>query len=81
MTLIASLSGDSRSKGLLAAGMWLMLPTIGVDPPTGVLRYGMGTLYLWDGPGPISVVIGRFAISEVIDLRPHGLPESGLLKL
>ena len=37
ITFIASLSGDSLLKGLLAAGMGLMLSTIGVDPQTGVL--------------------------------------------
>ena len=72
ITFIASLSGDSLAKGLLAAGMGLMLSTIGVDPQTGVLRYGMGTLYLWDGLSLIPVVIGLFAIPEIVDLAVRG---------
>lgn len=72
ITFIASLSGDSLTKGILGAGMGLMLSTIGIDPQTGVLRYGMGTLYLWDGLSLIPVVIGLFAIPEVIDLAVRG---------
>jgi TctA family transporter len=72
ITFIASLSGDSLVKGLLAAGIGLMLATVGVDPQTGVLRYTMGTLYLYDGFSLIPVVIGLFAIPEIIDLAVRG---------
>ncbi|MEE9550658.1 MAG: tripartite tricarboxylate transporter permease [Candidatus Binatia bacterium] len=72
ITFIASLSGESLLKGLLAAGIGLMLASIGVDPQTGVLRYTMGTLYLWDGLSLIPVVIGLFAIPEIVDLAVRG---------
>jgi len=72
ITFIVSLSGDSLLKGLLAAGIGLMLATIGVDPQTGALRYTLGTLYLWDGLSLIPVVIGLFAIPEIVDLAVRG---------
>ena len=72
ITFIVSLSGDSLLKGLLAAGIGLMLATIGVDPQTGSLRYTLGTLYLWDGLSLIPVVIGLFAIPEIVDLGVRG---------
>ena len=72
ITFIVSLSGDSLLKGLLAAGIGLMLATIGVDPQTGALRYTLGTLYLWDGLSLIPVVIGLFAIPEIVDLGVRG---------
>ena len=72
ITFIASLSGASLSKGLLAGGIGLMLAAIGVDPQTGTLRYTMGTLYLWDGLGLAPVVVGLFAIPEIVDLSVRG---------
>ena len=72
ITFIVSLSGDSLLKGFLAAGIGLMLATIGVDPQTGALRYTLGTLYLWDGLSLIPVVIGLFAIPEIVDLAVRG---------
>ncbi len=72
ITFISALSGDSLLKGLLAAGMGLMLATVGVDPQTGALRYTMGMLYLWDGISIIPVVIGLFAIPEIVDLAVRG---------
>jgi putative tricarboxylic transport membrane protein len=72
ITFIASLSGDSLLKGLLAAGIGLMLATVGVDPQTGMTRYTMGTIYLYEGFSLIPVVIGIFAIPEIIDLAVRG---------
>ena len=72
ITFIASLSGSSLTKGLLAGGIGLMLASIGVDPQTGTLRYTMGTLYLWDGLSLGPVVVGLFAIPEIVDLAVRG---------
>lgn len=72
ITFIASLSGASLVKGLLAAGIGLMLAAIGVDPQTGTLRYTFGTLHLWDGLSLGPVVVGIFAIPEIVDLAVRG---------
>jgi putative tricarboxylic transport membrane protein len=68
MTFVASLSGESLLKGLIAGGIGLLLATIGLDPMTGTQRYTFGQLFLWDGIGLVPITIGFFAIPEIIDL-------------
>ncbi|HTM08049.1 MAG TPA: tripartite tricarboxylate transporter permease [Verrucomicrobiae bacterium] len=72
ITFIGTLAGASLIKGLLAGGVGLMLASIGVDPQTGALRYTFGALYLWDGLDVTPVVVGMFAIPEIIDLAVRG---------
>jgi len=72
VTFIGTLAGSSLTKGLLAGGVGLMLAAIGVDPQTGALRYTFGSLYLWDRLDIIPVVVGLFAIPEIVDLAVRG---------
>jgi len=72
VTFIGTLAGPSLTKGLLAGGVGLMLAAIGVDPQTGALRYTFGSLYLWDRLDIIPVVVGLFAIPEIVDLAVRG---------
>jgi len=72
ITFIGTLSGSSVIKGLLAGGVGLMLSAIGVDPQTGALRYTFGFLYLWDRLDIVPVVVGLFAIPEIVDLAVRG---------
>ncbi len=72
ITFIGTLAGASLIKGLLAGGLGLMLAAIGVDPQTGSLRYTFGSLYLWDRLDLIPVVVGMFAIPEIVDLAVRG---------
>ena len=72
ITFIGTLAGPSLIKGLLAGGIGLMLASIGVDPQTGSLRYTFGSLYLWDRLDLIPVVVGMFAIPEIVDLAVRG---------
>ena len=68
ITFVAALAGDNLLKGLIAAGLGLMLATIGLDPISGTQRYTLGQLFLWDGIGLVPITIGFFAIPEIIDL-------------
>ncbi len=68
LTFVAALAGDSLLKGLIAAGLGLMLATIGLDPISGTQRYTFGQLFLWDGIGLVPITIGFFAIPEIIEL-------------
>lgn len=76
LTFVASLSGEAIIKGLLAAGLGLMLATIGLDPISGTQRFTFGQLFLWDGIGLVPITIGFFAIPEIIDLAVHRSPIS-----
>ena len=77
ITFIGTLAGASLIKGLLAGGIGLMLAAIGVDPQTGSLRYTFGSLYLWDRLDIIPVVVGLFAIPEIVDLATRGTSIAG----
>ena len=72
VTFIGTLAGSALVKGLLAGGVGLMLSAIGVDPQTGSLRYTFGSLYLWDRLDIVPVVVGLFAIPEIVDLAVRG---------
>jgi putative tricarboxylic transport membrane protein len=72
---IASLSGQggrSMLRGFLAGALGLMLAGVGSDPQAANLRYTLGTLYLWEGLGIVPVLVGFFAIPEIIDLAVRG---------
>src|SRR5512145_2869271 len=77
ITFIGTLAGTSLIKGLLAGGIGLMLAAIGVDPQTGSLRYTFGSLYLWDRLDLVPVVVGLFAIPEIVDLAVRGTSIAG----
>lgn len=68
ITFVASLSGETLLRGLVAGGIGLCLATIGLDPMTGTQRYTFGQLFLWDGIGLVPVTIGFYAIPELVDL-------------
>lgn len=77
VTFIGTLAGASLAKGLLVGGVGLMLAAIGVDPQTGTLRYTFGSLYLWDRLEIVPVVVGLFAIPEIVDLAVRGTSIAG----
>jgi putative tricarboxylic transport membrane protein len=72
LSIIASLSERSLLKGLAAATVGIMIATIGTDPISGVSRFTFGLPELLSGVKPILVMIGLFAVSEL--LRQSGTP-------
>lgn len=66
ISVIASLSGDSLLKGLLAAGLGLMFAMIGTDPVSGVPRFTFGESELLGGIKPLLIMVGMFAVSEML---------------
>src|SRR2546421_1518540 len=82
LAFIASLSsqgGRGMLRGFLAGALGLFLATIGQDPQAGVARYSLGTLYLWQGLDLVPVLVGLFAIPEIIDLVVRGTSIAGAL--
>lgn len=67
ITIIASLKGESFSKGLLAGLLGLLIGTIGICP-TGEWRSTFGNIYLADGVHIIPPIVGLFAMSELFFL-------------
>jgi putative tricarboxylic transport membrane protein len=66
LSIIASLSERSLLKGLAAAVVGMMIATIGTDPISGVSRFTFGLPELLAGVKPILVMIGLFAVSELL---------------
>jgi putative tricarboxylic transport membrane protein len=66
LSVAVSLAGNSFAKGMASAAFGLLIAVVGIDPQTGVLRYTFGTVNLIGGFDVVVVVIGLFAISEVI---------------
>lgn len=77
LTFVASLSGGSFLRSLIAAGIGLFLATIGADPQGATKRFTFGQVFLWDGIGLVPITIGFFAIPELIELIVHGMGVSG----
>jgi putative tricarboxylic transport membrane protein len=66
LSVIASLAGDSLLKGLIAGVLGLMVATIGTDPVTGLNRFTFGSPELLSGIPAILVMVGLFAVSEML---------------
>ncbi|MGF1593723.1 MAG: tripartite tricarboxylate transporter permease [Kiloniellaceae bacterium] len=73
LSVIASLSSGSLIKGLMAAVIGLMVATVGTDPISGVGRFTYGAPELLGGIPFILVMVGVFAVSEL--LEQAGKPE------
>ncbi|MGZ8435743.1 MAG: tripartite tricarboxylate transporter permease, partial [Candidatus Binatia bacterium] len=75
LTCISTLSGQGKRGlllGLITGGFGFLLSLVGQDPQSGLLRFTFGQLYLWEGIPMIPVVVGLFAIPEIIDLAARG---------
>ncbi len=68
LTMVSMLSGRSVLKGLSAAGLGLLIGSIGSAPGTGELRFTFSTNYLLDGVPLVVFSLGIFAIPEIVDL-------------
>lgn len=71
LSFVVSLSRGNQLKGIASALMGLMLASVGIDPQSGVARFTLGQIYLWDGVSLIGLAIGLFAIPEIIDMVRH----------
>jgi len=82
LAFIASLSaegGRGMLRGFLAGALGLLFATVGQDPQAGGLRYTFDSLYLMGGLELVPVLVGIFAIPEIIDLCVRGTSIAGAL--
>ena len=82
LTIVGLVSGKSLIKGLLVASLGLLFSTIGMDLITGTPRFTFGSLEMAKGLPLIPVLIGLFAIPEILIQvveKAHGT-ESVVLK-
>src|SRR5215217_7882062 len=68
ITFVAALSSGQIMKGLIMSGVGFVLAMVGLDPQTGVQRYTLGQITLWDGIGLVPIAVGLFAIPEIVEM-------------
>jgi len=76
MSMVGVLSGNQPIKGIIGAGIGLMLGAMGDAPAVTEYRYTFGIDYLMDGVSLVIVGLGLFAFPEIIDLLIKGRPIS-----
>ncbi len=76
MSMVGVLSGNQPIKGIIGAGIGLMLGAMGDAPAIAEYRYTFGFDYLMDGVSLVIVGLGLFAFPEIIDLLIKGRPIS-----
>jgi len=74
LAMVGSLSGSSTAKGVAAAMFGLLLATVGLPESQAIPRYTFGTLYLLDNLPLIPVLLGLFAIPELMELAIRDVP-------
>jgi putative tricarboxylic transport membrane protein len=72
--LIASLSGKSLTKGLISAIFGVILTTIGMSPIDGAFRYTFGFHGLDAGLNLLPVLVGVYAVTEVLGIAEYDTP-------
>jgi putative tricarboxylic transport membrane protein len=72
---IISFSGDSKLKGLAMAVVGVLIATVGMDPAGGTARFTFGNVNLLSGVPYVEVMIGLFAVGEVMYQLRQGSEE------
>ena len=72
ISAIASIGSGSVLKGLVAGLIGLGVATVGLDPITGFGRYTFGNNMLLTGISFVPVIIGTFALAEVLSRVSEG---------
>jgi putative tricarboxylic transport membrane protein len=66
LTMVIGISGRDLLKGIVSALLGLYIGFVGLDPMLGVQRFTMGNMNLLGGFSFVPVLIGLFAIAEVL---------------
>ena len=77
ITSLSGLGARGQIRGFAMGCLGLLLSTIGQERQSGSLRFDMGMMYLWDGLDLVPVLVGIFAIPEIIDLAVRGTAIAG----
>jgi putative tricarboxylic transport membrane protein len=81
LSLVAAVVQGATIKGLIAAGLGLMLSTVGFDVITGHLRFTFGWTPIEDGIPLIQALVGLFAVTQALLLAESAGAISRLGKL
>lgn len=63
---LGGISSTNQAKAAFAAFLGIALAMVGVDTQTGIPRLTLGEVHLYDGIDFLVVIVGLFALSEVL---------------
>lgn len=66
LTMVATLSSGNMIKGIISAVIGFMFSTVGTDQIEGTARFSFGSTNLKGGFDMLAVMIGLFAVGEII---------------
>ena len=72
LSIVGALTAKSVVKGIISVALGLFFATVGLDPISGVPRYIFGIYGLMDGIHFVPLMIGLFAMAEVISRAAEG---------
>ena len=81
LTVVGSISGSSILKGIICAGVGILLATVGVSGTTGAMRFTFENDNLLSGIALIPMVIGLLCLPEVIHQACSGIRKTFEQKL
>jgi putative tricarboxylic transport membrane protein len=81
LSIIAAVVQGATIKGLIAAGLGLMLSCVGYDVITGHLRFTFGWAPIEDGIPLIQALVGLFAVTQALVLAESAESISRIRKL
>lgn len=73
LTLVVAVAGPSLTKGFMSAALGGLLAMVGTDSITGTPRLVFGVPELLPGIGLVPLIMGLFAISEILVLAERRL--------
>ena len=71
LSTAALVSGPNPAKGMISLAIGLLLATVGFDTISGAPRFTFGSVALMEGINFIPVMIGVFAVAEVLRSLVH----------
>jgi TctA family transporter len=80
LAMVGSLAGSSMLKGVTVAALGILMSTVGYAETISIPRYYFGTDYLIDNLPLIPVVLGLFAIPELMELAIRNISISRIPK-
>lgn len=72
LSFLAVLGRGSMMKSLISGAMGVLIALIGFQATTGTPRFTFDSLYLYDGLDIVPVLLGLFALSELIEAYLKG---------
>ncbi|MBE9639649.1 tripartite tricarboxylate transporter permease [Salipiger pacificus] len=74
ISLVSSLSSGGVLHGFAAAALGLLASTVGFAPIDGSERFTFGSIYMGSGFDLIALMLGLFAIKQIVTEFARGLP-------